>query len=171
MEHQKLWIRWRRIIASFSLSSSLYCSLSRMSPSNMLGHHGRHLALPSHALPSPTDVLRRSATPSSTSPLKESSRRALNRRRSCRFSPETEVCRHQICRRRPSSGQANPTGESPVSSRSGRTPPRALPLAASPAMPGRRRHLGAGRAGSLPSRPGQCGLACGPRAPSVSGPG
>jgi hypothetical protein len=103
--------------------------------------HGRHLAPPSHALPSPADVLRRSGAPSSTSPLKESSRRALNRRRSRRFltrnrgPPPPNLMAAAVLR--PSRPHRRVPGENPV-----RPPPFPLLLPRrsrrhgwSPAMP------------------------------------
>jgi hypothetical protein len=82
-------------------------------------------------------------------------------------SPENRGPCHQIRHRWPSSGQANLTGESPVSIRSGQTPPRASPLAASPAMADHRRCVGAGQAALYPRRSDQRGCPRGPRAPPV----
>jgi hypothetical protein len=168
----------RRTLARHS--SPLFLSLPSSFPSPLsfsLPHvkltvtEARRLAPPYRDLPSPAVVLRRSATSSSTSPLKESSRRALNRRRSRRFlagnrgpslpnSPPPAVLR-------PNRDHRRPQGECPV-----RPPPFPLRFSCRSAVPGRPSPVtGSWSCWALLSRPGQPGLPCGPRAPLVIGPG
>jgi hypothetical protein len=70
---------------SHFLPGSLPFSLPRMLAETELSRHGRHLAPPFRAPPCCPDVLRRSASPSSVSPLKELQPLARNRRRRRRF--------------------------------------------------------------------------------------
>jgi hypothetical protein len=66
-------------------------------------------------------------------------------------SPDLSSSPAKIHRLRRSSGQANPTSGFPVSPCSGRPPSSSSSRAVAPAMAGRRRCLGAGRAGLCPA--------------------
>jgi hypothetical protein len=111
---------------SVSLSLTL-CSL----PVIELHRHGCRLGSPFGAAPCSSEKLRRSPTPPSSSPPKESPRVAAV---SPDFSPENRACRRQIRRRRPPSGQTEPTGAPRVSPRSSWTPPPSSSHVAAAAM-------------------------------------
>jgi hypothetical protein len=116
-------------LASFSLFPSLYCSLSRTSPTNKLGHHGRRIAPPSRAPPSPAVVLRRSATPPSSSSPEESTGTARSHRRFAGFPRRSRSRRHQNppppVRLRPNQPRQSVPGEFPV--RMGPSPASLVP--------------------------------------------
>jgi hypothetical protein len=131
------------LLSSLSLARS-----SSLSPCLLTVAHGCRLEPSFGAAPCSSEKLRRSPTPPSSSPPKKSPGVAAV---SPDFSPETRARRRQIRRRRPPSGQTEPAGAPRVSPRSGRTPPRASPLAVAPPLAGLCRRLGAGRAGLCPA--------------------
>jgi hypothetical protein len=110
--------------------------------------HGRCLPPPLDTAPSSTNEPRRSAT----LPPRPRNRAAMPRVTAAIAVSSADIrgCRHRLRRRRPVSSQASTTGETPVSSRSGHTLHPSPSRAIAPPSAGRRRRLGAGRAGPLP---------------------